>query len=312
MTQTLAIVTPYYNSPTTIEPLCTAIAQALEGQDLDWRLVFVDDRSPCDGWSRIRELGKTNQNVRGVRMSHNVGQNLAIKAGLHAADADLYVVMDCDLQDNPQDIPRLLRSIRDGSADIVLARRSKSRDVRVTRWFLREGFYRILRFLTGADLGAEHGTFCAFRRSATTYLRQINSRFQVFALNIRVIGFDVVEVPVDRRPRSEGESSYSFWDLVRLAIYILIRYSDRLVRFFMIFGGAVFVLSMLALAFYGILGLMGAFGVSGFATIVLMLVGYGGFQTLVTSLVGIYCARILNETRADPLYFIEHDTDQST
>ena len=280
MTKSVALIIPYYNSPSTIEPLYDAIAEAMEGQNLTWTALFVNDCSPCDGWKRVQDLATLRTNARGLCMSHNVGQNLAIKAGLHAIEADHYVIMDCDLQDNPRYIPELLKPILNGEAEIVFARRSKSKDVGAMRQMFREGFYGILRILTGLNLRAEYGTYCAFGNKAAEYLRAINSRFQVFALNIRLVGFSTTEILVDRRPREVGNSSYSLQGLIRLAIYIMIRYSDKLVRFFMIGGFTISVLSFIGLMVYGLIALIGGFGVSGFATTVLLLIGYSGFQTL--------------------------------
>lgn len=310
MSQSLSIICPYYNSPTTIKPMYEAIKEAFEEEDISWKLVLVFDGSPCQGWETIEEISKIDERVVGIKLSHNVGQNLAIKAGLDSSMTDFYAVIDCDFQDNPADIVPLVNNLRNSDCSIVYGKRRKGTDVKMLKNLGRVLFYYIIQYLTNVRVGARDGTFCVFDSKCAEYLQKINSRFQVFAFTIRSIGFKSTEIIVERSPRNSGQSSYNLWDLVRLGVYIIISYSDRIVRLFAIVGGLIFLFSAAAFFFYLFLGVFGVFGVSGFATIVIFLIGFGGLQILLTSFVGLYCARILNETRNDPLYFVEVQTDE--
>jgi polyisoprenyl-phosphate glycosyltransferase len=121
----IAVVVPVYRGKAVLRKLCARLVAALETITPDFSILLVDDRSPDDAWPLIRELGREDARIRGVQLSRNFGQHYALTAGIDYAAARWYVVMDCDLQDAPEDIPLLYARARESGLDAIVAVRAK-------------------------------------------------------------------------------------------------------------------------------------------------------------------------------------------
>lgn len=147
----ISIISPVYGCRNCLEALADAVRDAFDGSGLDWELVLVDDRAPDNPWPVICELAERDPRIRGVRLSRNHGQHLAIWAGLAAARGDYIAIVDCDLQDDPSVIPGLHERIRKEHADAVLVDRGAWSDSRFRRMASRS-FYGLVKYLTGVQI----------------------------------------------------------------------------------------------------------------------------------------------------------------
>src|SRR5215218_259949 len=146
----IAVVVPVYMGKAVLRKLCGRLVAALERITPDFSIVLVDDRAPDDPWPLIRELGREDSRIRGVQLSRNFGQHYALTAGIDHARARWYVVMDCDLQDAPEDIPQLYAKAREGFDIVVATRRKEGHGI--LKRYSSHIFYTAFNLLAGFNL----------------------------------------------------------------------------------------------------------------------------------------------------------------
>lgn len=221
----LAIIVPVFNEADNVLPLAREVAAAFAGESLTWELVFVDDGSADATWQRIQEARRLDARVRGVRHAHNAGQSAAVWTGLRATSAPLVATLDGDRQNDPADLPGLLRELE--RVDFVCGWRRDRQDN-----LLRRVSSRLARWARRAVLGADFAdTGCAlrvFRRAALDGVFPFNGWHRFLPVLVHHAGVPVKEVPVRHRPRTAGRSKYGVWnrlgrgllDLVGVAWYL--------------------------------------------------------------------------------------------
>lgn len=302
----LSIVSPVYGCVGCLEELADRIDHALAPLGMDYELVLVDDASPDAAWPRIVELGARNPRIRGIRLARNFGQHAAIAAGLLAARGDAVVVMDCDLQDRPEEIPRLLAAL-DGETRVALAQRVQRSDgagKRFGSWL----FYRLLAWLTGVPHDHSTANFGAYAREVVDAVNAMPESNRFFPLLVKWSGFGSTTVPVRHDGRSEGASGYSFRKLLRLAVDIALSYSDKPLRVMVLCG---LVFSFLSLAFVGyslLRYLQGDIQVAGFTSIIASIWLVGGIVVSSVGVAGLYIGRIFIETKRRPWFVVADRT----
>lgn len=301
----LSVVSPVYGCKGCLEALVERIKAAVANQVASLEILLIDDASPDGAWTRILELAKLHPEVRGIRLSRNFGQHNAIAAGLSQAKGDLVVVMDCDLQDVPEEIPKLLAAR--GDADIVLAQRLD----RVDSPGKRAGsflFHRLLSWLT--DVRQDHtvANFGVYSRKVVDAICAMPEADRVFPLMVRWTGLPTAYVPVEHAERTSGRSGYSFGKLLRLALHIVLSYSDKPLRMVVKLGllFALAALLIVALSIWRYLD--GDVQVAGFTSIIASIWLLGSVMILCIGLVGLYVGRLFNESKRRPAFLIREDT----
>ena len=223
---TLSVVSPVYGSPKSLAELHRRVDAVAQRMGVTYELILVDDRCPKGSWAEICKLAETDTHVVGVRLSRNFGQHAAIYAGLRFAhERPWVVVMDCDLQDVPEEIEKLYATAVQGH-DLVRARRSVRND-NVLRRYSSWGFYRILSYLTGIRHSEEIGNFGIYSRKVVDALLMWNKDHRYFPAAVQWVGFAGVDIEVEHHSRRYGSSSYSLSKLVDLALSIVISFSDK-------------------------------------------------------------------------------------
>ncbi|HEY6546267.1 MAG TPA: glycosyltransferase family 2 protein, partial [Vicinamibacteria bacterium] len=208
----ISVVVPVYGCAGCLEPLCSRLDRTLRGMASRYEVILVDDRSPDSSWEAITELAGKLPFVRGVRLSRNYGQHLAITAGLEAAEGDLVAVMDCDLQDPPELLPVLYAKLREGY-DYVLARR-RSRSHSWIRVLSARVYFKILSVLTGHPIDGSYGSYCLLSRRVVEAFLRFSERERHLLLILRWVGFSAGSIDYEHADRATGASSYSLRKLV--------------------------------------------------------------------------------------------------
>jgi polyisoprenyl-phosphate glycosyltransferase len=202
------------------------VTASLEQVTSEWNVVYVDDHSTDGAWERLVELAGADPRVRAYRLSRNFGQHVAITAGLAHSDADWTVVMDCDLEDRPEEIPRLHATAVRGH-EIVLTRRNRS----AQGLFRRSGgrtYNRIRNLLLRTDMGIDYATLSILSRRVVEAFLSVPGRRRQYQLILHRLGFDRAVLETEDGERHAGGSSYGFRALVRYALDgILFRGSSR-------------------------------------------------------------------------------------
>lgn len=302
----VSVVSPVYGCKDCIEALADAVRHAFDSTELDWELVLVDDRGPDDPWPLICELATRDYRVRGVRLSRNHGQHLAIWAGLGAAQGESVAIIDCDLQDDPGVIPNLHRRLVSEQIDAALVDRGTWSD----SWFRRMAsrvFYAVVKSLTGVRI-QNIGNFGIYSRRMVDTLLMFGEQEVFLPVMVSLTGLPTARHVLDRGARHAGSSSYSLLRLLRLAIAIIIRFTDRPLKLSVIvgfvFSGAAALISVLLLVFW----LMGSITVAGWTSTILSMWFLSGLILATLGVHGFYLGRVFREVQNRPRILIETTT----
>jgi len=298
----ISVVIPVYRAEECLEELYRRLKDVLEPISRDFEILLVEDCGGDRSWQIIEDLARRDARVKGIQFSRNFGQHYGITAGLDHCDGDWVVVMDCDLQDRPEEIPRLYAKAREGF-DVVLARRGKRADPalkRLSSWL----FYRLFSWLAEVEYGGQSGNFCIVSRKVIASLRTMRERLRFFGGLLYWVGFPTAHVDVQHSERHAGKSTYTFAKLRRLALEIIIAHSDKPLRLSVRFG---FVLSFCAFV-YGVYIFLHAliYGspVTGWASLIVSFYFLGGIIIALLGVIGIYLGKTFDETKKRPLYVI--------
>jgi dolichol-phosphate mannosyltransferase len=298
----IAVVIPVYMGKAVLRELCDRLVATLSKITVSFSIILVDDRSEDNAWPLICELGQQDQRIRGIQLSRNFGQHYALTAGIDHAHARWYVVMDCDLQDAPEDIPLLFAKSKEGF-DIVVGVRHKEGHGLIKRTASR-AFYAVFNLLAGIDLDWSAGNYRIFSRRVAEGFKEMREQMRFFPASLSLMGFEVGYVPLPHYSRQEGKSSYTFRKLARLGINAILAHSQRPLKISAALGLFISALSLLAGFAILILALFWGATVTGWASLIVAVCVLGGIQIFVTGIVGIYVGKCFEETKKRPLYFV--------
>lgn len=302
----ISVVVPVYKAEGCLEELYRRLKQALETISPNFEIVLVEDCGGDGSWQVIERLAKQDARVKGIQFSRNFGQHYGITAGLDYCDGDWVVVMDCDLQDRPEEIPRLYAKAEEGY-DIVLARRGQRQDPllkRFTSWL----FYKLFSYLADMEYDGETGNFRIMSRKVVESFRKMREQLRFFGGLVQWMGFPTTTIEVQHAERYEGQTSYTFAKLWKLAAETIIAYSDKPLRLAVRFG---FIMAFMAFC-YGMYTLMLAtiYGVPimGWSSLIVSLYFIGGIIIAILGILGIYLGKAFDESKKRPLYIVRRAT----
>lgn len=307
MKELLSIVVPVYYGEDLLDELSARVDAVMTENlsEMDYELILVDDWSPDDSWRIITKLCVHNNRIKGVRLSRNFGQHYAITAGLERASGDYIVVMDCDLQDQPEEIPNLWHKLSEGY-DTVLGSRIKRDDSLVKR-LQSKIFYAVFGYLTNSRLDASIANFGIYRREVIDAVLAMGDAIRFFPSMVQWTGFRQTVLPIEHAGRKNGVSSYSFFKLLKLASDNIIAFSEKPLRICMIGGLLVVLFALVVSAIYLVLTITGRIEVAGYASLILSIWFLGGAQIAIIGLVGIYIGKIFNQVKERPCYIIAEE-----
>ena len=237
----ISIVIPVYGCKTCLLELYFRLKDSLPLISNDFEIIMVNDASPDMALETITEIAQKDQRVKGINLSRNFGQHYAITAGLNYCNGNWVVVMDCDLQDRPEEIINLYNKSQEGW-DVVFASREIRKDGIIKRALSRL-FYMTLGYLTNTEQDANIANFGIYHKKVIDAIKSIDDYQRYFPTMVKWVGFSSTKISVDHASRSEGKSSYTFAKLVRLSIDVILSFSDKPLRLTVKFG---FALSSIA------------------------------------------------------------------
>jgi undecaprenyl-phosphate 4-deoxy-4-formamido-L-arabinose transferase len=297
----VSVVVTVLNEEGSVDELHRRLAAVLDGDD--WEAIFVDDGSTDGTFGRLRALHEADPHVRVVRFKRNFGQHPAMHAGLARARGSRIVTMDGDLQNEPEDIPKLLDAL--DRADVASGRRVARRDS-PGRTFPSRVINGLLRRFTGVAISDFGCAFNAYRRDAIEPMLGAIGRQKFTKALVVSSGASVEEVDVSHAPAATG-SRYSPLRLVRLALHVVAGFWPQPVQWIGVTLGVVCTLAAAALGIYGVVYWIANSNfpgpLFGGAGIVLVL----GVQGFVLALIGESLGRIQRDVERRPLYLIEEE-----
>lgn len=302
----ISVVIPVYQSEESLRELCSRLDSAISSLSLNYEVILVNDSSPDNSWHIIKNLAESDERIRGINLSRNFGQHYAITAGLEYVRGDWVVVMDCDLQDLPEEIPKLYQKALDGY-DMVVGRKTQRQDSFLKRMGSR-CFYRAYTYFTGAKVDNRIGNFGIYARkviNSILTLREQNRSFGMFAL---WVGFRRAEIDVEHSKRPYGKTSYTIRRLLLLAMDSIVAHSNKLLRISVKIG---FVLSSCSLLYAFWLIIRYFFWltpVEGWTSLMVSVFFTAGLIVGNIGVVGLYVGKIFDEVKGRPLYIIDSTT----
>jgi dolichol-phosphate mannosyltransferase len=302
----LSAVVPVYRAEACVGELTRRLTASLAEITEDFEIVYVDDGSGDGSWDAIAREAAADPRVRGLRLCRNFGQHHALTAGLDTADGDWVVILDCDLQDAPEQIQRLYAKATEGF-DVVLARRVSRRHPfleRVTsRWF-----YRAFDWLAGTRSDPAIGSFRILSRKVVEAFRRMGEQQRFFGGMIQWLGFPTATVEVEHAPRHAGESTYTFLRRAALASNAMIAFSNKPLMLSVRLGFAIFLVSLAIAGRFAYLKLVYGITIEGWTSVIVSLYLLGGLIIMNLGLLGIYIGRIFDQAKQRPLYVVDATT----
>lgn len=300
----LSIVSPVYRAEKMVHMLVERIVKSVTTITEDFEIILVNDASPDASWSVIEHECAQDKRVKGINLSRNFGQHYAITAGLHYAKGEWVVVMDCDLQDRPEEIPALYQKALEGY-DIVYARRQQRQDKWLKRMTSRV-FNTVLNWLSGLKKDKDVANFGIYHRNVITEYNNISEYARSFGSLIRYLGFKTTAIDVQHALRAEGKSSYTLHRMLKLTFDVIISNSNKPLRMAVGLGFGMSVLSFL-LALYNVVARMvGIISFPGYTTTVFSIWFVGGLMLFVMGVLGLYIGKIFDQVKGRPIYIVRN------
>ncbi|MFO0809895.1 MAG: glycosyltransferase family 2 protein [Gemmataceae bacterium] len=309
MSQLLSIVIPVLNEEENLDELYRRLSAAAPAWGLDWEVVFVDDGSTDRTLPILEDLNRKDARVKVVSFSRNFGHQTAVTAGLQHTSGDVVAVMDADLQDPPEELPRFLAKWREGYHVVYAIRRKRKENaIKRAAYFL---FYRLLASLSSIPIPLDSGDFCVMDRAVVDVLNALPERNR-FVRGLRTwVGYKQIGVEYERSARHAGEVKYTFRKLIRLAFDGLTNFSYRPLQLattlgFFTAGVSLFAIlySLVVWAFDIHIRGVSVWRLPGYTSTILAVLFLGGVQLICIGILGEYIGRIYDEVKQRPAYLV--------
>jgi len=299
----LSVVVPVYGCRDCLSDLHRRLTEQVAAITPDYELILVDDRSPDGSWTVLKALSEADPKVKAIRLSRNFGQHNAITAGLAASRGRRTVVMDCDLQDPPEEIPRLLDALGDGRYDLVLAQRESRADAWL-RVAVARIYFKLLNTFMGTDIDGRFGTFSVLSRKVVDAYLELGDRDRHYLFVLHWLGFERGTVQVPHAERPSGRSSYRLTALIRHAVRGVFFQTTNVLLYIVCFGFLLAAAGML-LAIYDVILVALAHPPPGYTSVMVATIIIGGFIIVSTGVTGLYIGRVFEQVKGRPLYVID-------
>jgi glycosyltransferase involved in cell wall biosynthesis len=298
----ISVISPVYKAEKIVDDLVKDVLVSLTSITENFEIILVDDCGPDNSWTKIEENCLKDKRVKGIKLSRNFGQHYAITAGLEAAKGEWIIVMDCDLQDRPDEIPNLYKKALEGY-EVVFAQRIARKD----SFFKKLGsklFYSIFSYLTDTKQDSSVANFGIYHKKVVDAILSMQDHIRYFPTMSRWVGFNSAYIPVKHSDRAEGRSSYSFKKLIFLAFNNMIAFSDKPLWLMVKFGAIISFISFVIGVFYIIKFLLGQILEPGFTSLILSIWLLSGVIIFMLGIVGIYVGKTFEKSKDRPVYII--------
>ncbi len=297
----LSVVIPVYGAKDCLEPLHERLTKVLSKLVSSYEIVLMEDCSPDGSWDVVSALAEEDTHVKAYRLSRNFGQHAAITAGLAQCTGQWAVVMDCDLQDPPEEIPRLYEQAKQGY-EIVFARRKEKRHS-FFRKLAAKCYFGILNKLTKRSLDGEYGSFSLISRKVIDAFVQVQDKGRHYLLILFWLGFPSTSVEYQHAERYSGKSAYTFSKLIRHALEGVFFQTTTVLHWIIYLGFLCSLLGML-ISVYLIAKYFTQYIMPGWTSLVVLVLMMSGIILICLGIVGLYVGQIFEQVQGRPLYVI--------
>ncbi|OHD96867.1 MAG: glycosyltransferase [Sulfurimonas sp. RIFCSPHIGHO2_12_FULL_36_9] len=299
----ISVISPVYGCRESIGELYEKVTATLQKICSSYEIIFVNDNCPQNSWEVISAIAKNDKNVKAIKLSRNFGQHYAITAGIDHCSGKYAIVMDCDLQDKPEEMEKLYKKALEGY-DVVHGRRVERQDS-FFKSFTSKLFYKTLEYFTDTEHDYTIGNFGIYSRKVIDAVKELKEKSRDFLLLVKIVGFKKTEIAVEHSERVYGKSSYNFSKMLDLAIDSIVSHSNKPLRLIVQFGLMVSMLS-----FFVAVGLVVAhftygFSVEGWTSLMVSMFFLFGILFGILGIIGLYIGKIFDQVKNRPLYIID-------
>ncbi len=305
----ISVVVPSYGCESCLPSLYEQLVPVLEVISPAFEIVLVDDHSPQGDWGVIASLAKKDPRVRGVKLTRNFGQHSAIAAGLQHAEGQWVVVMDCDLQDRPEEIARLYAKALEGF-DCVFARRVGRADP-AGKVVASKVFHLLSGRFGGRREDPTVGNFSIISRRVVLELRKFREGRRNYGTQVSWLGFPTGVIDVEHGERHSGKSSYSILKGLRHAAATVLSQSTRPLYASAVLGLVMAVGAAIIAIYLVTRKLTVGYGVEGWTSVIVSLFFLFGILFLNMGVLGLYLGSVFNEVKGRPPFVVERTTDEA-
>lgn len=303
----VSLIVPVYNEQEVLRQLHHRISAVIAGiTAVRFELLYIDDGSCDDSWPIMQSLSHQFCALRCLRLSRNFGKEAAVTAGLEHAKGEAVVLLDADLQDPPELLPKMLEAWQQGADMVNMKRASRAGE----SWFKvvsAHAFYRVLNWVSDSPVAEDVGDFRLLSRNVVDAITQLPERNRYMKGLMSWPGFNQVTLEFERPERAAGTTKWNYFQLIKLALSGITSFSVKPLRFATWMGGLISLYAFVFAAWVVIKTLVFGELVQGYPSMMLTMLALGGVQLLAIGILGEYIARIFTEAKQRPVYLVMAD-----
>ena len=302
----ISVVTPVYGCGDCLEQLYNRLKTTLSNINENFEIIMVNDASPDNAWDIITQLAHKDNRVKGINLSRNFGQHRTITAGLDYASGEWIVVMDCDLQDQPEEILKLYNKTQEGY-DVVFGRRAIRQDSFLKK-LSSKLFYKVFDYFTETHTDNTIANFSIISKKVLLTLRRYKEQNRSYALFVNLVGFKRADIDIVHASREIGKSSYTLSKLINLAIDGIVSQSNKPLKLSIKFGFLVSFIAFIYALWLILRYILYGISVEGWTSVMVSIYLISGLIFLNLGFLGLYIGKIFDETKNRPLYIVDEVT----
>lgn len=300
----ISVISPIYGAASLLPELVSRIEKAVKQISPNYEIILVEDNSRDNSWEIIKDLAAANDKIIGLSLSRNFGQQSALNAGFDHATGDYVITLDCDLQDEPENIPSLYQKAIEGY-DIVFAQRVGRQDGLVKK-ISSHIFNRMLGYLTETKQDSSIANFILYSRKGIDAMAKMGDYFRYYPMLNQWIGFRTVKLPIKHaKRRDSNSSSYSYRKRLRLAFTTIIAFSDKPLRLILKLGVSLVLLSFLVAIILVVRYITTGREVSGWLSVFLSIWLLSGMTIIILGVLGVYIGKLFETVKKRPTYLVK-------
>lgn len=304
MSELISVVVPMYFEEDVAEECYKRLKQVMDSHKINYEFVFVNDGSTDRTLDILKQIAEKDVCAKIVDFSRNFGHQNAVTAGIDFANGDAIVIIDADLQDPPELIPKLIEKWKEGY-DVVYAKRKKRKGETFFKLLTAKLFYRFLNFMSDIDIPKDTGDFRIIDRKVADVFRRMTERNRFIRGMISWIGFKQTFIEYERDERFAGETKYPLKKMIKFALDGIIAFSSKPLKLVTNIGFLCVLISFGLLLYTIVVRLFGYPIETGWASIMVAISFFSGIQLLGLGIIGQYIARIYDESKNRPIYIVK-------
>jgi len=306
MNKSLSVIVPCFNEEDVIEESYKRIKDVLAKLELTTQIIFINDGSVDKTEFLLAGFASKDKTVKVISFSRNFGHQKAVTAGLNHCNSDMAVIIDADLQDPPELIPEMIKTMVKEGAQVVYCVRKSRKGEGLFKRLSAKAFYRLLNFFSEVKLPVDTGDFRLIDKSIIREFNKMHEKGKYIRGLVSWMGFKQVPFYYEREARFAGETKYPFSKMLKLATTSLLYFSTKPLKLATTLGFISVVFSLL-LGVWSILGKIMGFthANSGWTSLFVLIIFFGGVQLLTIGIVGSYIGNLFEEIKNRPEYIIE-------